>query len=610
MNMKKILAGTLFVLFVAIPIARAATEFKKNLFYGITGSDEVIQLQKFLTDQKLYTGPITGNFYSLTKKAVIAFQKANGINGTGYFGPLSRIKANQLLGPIVNESGAPVKTPSTPVATSNGALSTLTQEVASLQTQLTQLQKQNQTLTTIQQQQAQQTQTLQQTQQNTPPPPPQQNTIPPPPPQPSTPQPSPPQTPSLPRVYLSQDHTINNPLNPDNPTVLVFYIEAGGAGFYINQLTSADLDIISSDFSLAELNIRIEPLPSTPFYTAPGQKWAAGVKINPPIHGGSFRLVVNSLVTTNASGNPVILSGFPLTSQIITVNPPISNLPVNIEQISLIDPYYLQNTSPALGDIALFRVHYDESIILKDFSFTFNNTNPLARLYNVELNGNNGIPVIAPGNTINFSIPRTFDVNLANKTLVLKGSDAYGWNIVFNSVTVIRKNHPSLPATLTGLPISVVPRDRRVTLELLPSTPLGLIPPPPYGNPDVLILKLSNDYLNLAIKSATFLFQGQTVYDTGVSNTVTASLIEASTNVIGNKTFTSGVPVTYTYGNPGYMHSIGQKTWTTLYVRLNLSNARPGTTWQATLQNIEFIDANNNIEVIETGLPISNAISY
>ncbi len=99
--MKKILAIAILGIFATLSVAHGATEFTKDLLYGMTGSDQVIQLQKFLTDQKLYSGPITGNFYSLTKKAVIAFQKAHGINGTGYFGPLARAKANQILDSVV-----------------------------------------------------------------------------------------------------------------------------------------------------------------------------------------------------------------------------------------------------------------------------------------------------------------------------------------------------------------------------------------------------------------------------------------------------------------------------------------------------------------------------
>ncbi len=78
--------------------------FSKDLHYGMKGNSDVIQLQEFLTDQNLYTGPISGNFFSLTLKAVKAFQSAHGIRAAGYFGPLTRTQANILLQKDINDS--------------------------------------------------------------------------------------------------------------------------------------------------------------------------------------------------------------------------------------------------------------------------------------------------------------------------------------------------------------------------------------------------------------------------------------------------------------------------------------------------------------------------
>lgn len=69
--------------------------FNINLHYGIYGNADVSRLQKFLTTKDLYTGPITGNFLSLTLQAVKDFQKQNSIDPvSGFFGPLTRAKAN------------------------------------------------------------------------------------------------------------------------------------------------------------------------------------------------------------------------------------------------------------------------------------------------------------------------------------------------------------------------------------------------------------------------------------------------------------------------------------------------------------------------------------
>lgn len=70
--------------------------FTKNLSMGMSGND-VMQLQLLL--QKLgFLGKditATGYFGSMTQKAVIAFQKAKNISGTGTAGPLTRQELNK-----------------------------------------------------------------------------------------------------------------------------------------------------------------------------------------------------------------------------------------------------------------------------------------------------------------------------------------------------------------------------------------------------------------------------------------------------------------------------------------------------------------------------------
>lgn len=79
--------------------------FTQDLEYGSTGP-AVSELQNFLTQLKLYSGPITGNFYTLTKEAVMAFQTMYGIAPvSGYFGPLSRQTANLILNQMAAGNG-------------------------------------------------------------------------------------------------------------------------------------------------------------------------------------------------------------------------------------------------------------------------------------------------------------------------------------------------------------------------------------------------------------------------------------------------------------------------------------------------------------------------
>ena len=94
MNMKKLSTLALIALF--LPSLAFAATFNHNLTYGTTGTD-VSSLQQFLSDEGLYSGPITAIFGSLTKSALISFQRQEGINPTGYFGALTRSDANSIL---------------------------------------------------------------------------------------------------------------------------------------------------------------------------------------------------------------------------------------------------------------------------------------------------------------------------------------------------------------------------------------------------------------------------------------------------------------------------------------------------------------------------------
>ena len=86
-------------MFMSISVAQAAQgTFDTDLHFGIRGSASVAQLQRFLAAQGLYSGPITGNFFSLTNKAVAAFQKQYGITPSlGYFGSKTRSRVNAIV---------------------------------------------------------------------------------------------------------------------------------------------------------------------------------------------------------------------------------------------------------------------------------------------------------------------------------------------------------------------------------------------------------------------------------------------------------------------------------------------------------------------------------
>lgn len=97
---------TFLVLSVIFCFATARAEFfqfNKDLYFGIKGDAEVTNLQQFLTDKGFYSGPITGNFFSLTREAVKKYQATNGIEPvSGYFGPKTRTLTNKMVTSIVD----------------------------------------------------------------------------------------------------------------------------------------------------------------------------------------------------------------------------------------------------------------------------------------------------------------------------------------------------------------------------------------------------------------------------------------------------------------------------------------------------------------------------
>lgn len=108
---KKILA--IAIVGLLVPSISQAASFENNLTYGAKNNDDVRELQEFLKDQKLFTGPITGNYFSLTRSAVIRFQQKNGVKpANGQFTTSSREIAQKLLDPEQDVT-EPISEPST-----------------------------------------------------------------------------------------------------------------------------------------------------------------------------------------------------------------------------------------------------------------------------------------------------------------------------------------------------------------------------------------------------------------------------------------------------------------------------------------------------------------
>ncbi|MDQ5893724.1 MAG: hypothetical protein QG640_737 [Patescibacteria group bacterium] len=74
--------------------AQAATNFNKDLSFGMKNSADVKSLQQFLSEKGYFKGEATGNYFNATAEAVKAFQTSKKISATGYVGPMTRAAIN------------------------------------------------------------------------------------------------------------------------------------------------------------------------------------------------------------------------------------------------------------------------------------------------------------------------------------------------------------------------------------------------------------------------------------------------------------------------------------------------------------------------------------
>ncbi|QQG45482.1 MAG: peptidoglycan-binding protein [Candidatus Sungiibacteriota bacterium] len=93
--LKKVILITILVF---MPFLSFAASFDRDLYFGLKSDSGVTQLQEFLRDEGVYSGPVTGNFFLLTRAAVKKFQEREKIvPAVGYFGPKTRARANTVL---------------------------------------------------------------------------------------------------------------------------------------------------------------------------------------------------------------------------------------------------------------------------------------------------------------------------------------------------------------------------------------------------------------------------------------------------------------------------------------------------------------------------------
>lgn len=83
---------------LAAPLFVSAVNFERDLYHGLSVDADVTRLQEFLSAENVYSGPVTGNFFELTREGVKKFQEREGISpSAGYFGPITRGRANAIL---------------------------------------------------------------------------------------------------------------------------------------------------------------------------------------------------------------------------------------------------------------------------------------------------------------------------------------------------------------------------------------------------------------------------------------------------------------------------------------------------------------------------------
>lgn len=136
--MKKLSFAILITVLIIPGVSLASID--ANLKYGARGA-EVIELQEFLIDQGFLTGQATGNFFSLTRKAVVTYQTSVGLPATGFVGPLTRSKINDvlLLADISSNTAEVAETGATTTPIKNDTTTALQKQIDTLLAQLQQL---------------------------------------------------------------------------------------------------------------------------------------------------------------------------------------------------------------------------------------------------------------------------------------------------------------------------------------------------------------------------------------------------------------------------------------------------------------------------------------
>lgn len=129
-SMKKIMFALLGLGMCVAPLAASAETISRTLAVGSSGP-QVVTLQKILAAQGYLKTTPTGYFGSVTRQAVIAYQKANGLAQVGSVGPKTRALLNAYVptmdpvvaapAPNTAPTGTPVPESAPPSTSTSGA---------------------------------------------------------------------------------------------------------------------------------------------------------------------------------------------------------------------------------------------------------------------------------------------------------------------------------------------------------------------------------------------------------------------------------------------------------------------------------------------------------
>jgi peptidoglycan hydrolase-like protein with peptidoglycan-binding domain len=150
-NMKRLSVIVLLFSFIIPTISFASID--ANLKYGARGQ-EVTELQDFLISKGFLNGQTSGNFFSLTRNAVVSYQKSVGLPATGFVGLMTREKINSelSLANTPSTNAEITETGTTTIPTKNDTLNGLQNQINTLLAKLkvlntqTTTQQQNTTL--------------------------------------------------------------------------------------------------------------------------------------------------------------------------------------------------------------------------------------------------------------------------------------------------------------------------------------------------------------------------------------------------------------------------------------------------------------------------------